>query len=104
MHIEDPELASLFSFVSVEVEVEESAIQVLDQSSLDVNWRRWPHSKDCQEVGNHWVESMSSLVLQVPSSIVPTQSNYLVNPDHPDFNKLKIGPSQTFTIDKRLFR
>lgn len=103
VHIEDPELASLLSFVSIEAEIEESFVQSLDVSQLDRNWRKWPHSRGCQEIGNEWINSASSLILQVPSSIVPTQSNFLVNPHHPDFENLKLGPSDSFTIDKRLF-
>jgi RES domain-containing protein len=41
-------------------------------------------------------------MLRVPSAIVPEESNYLLNPGHPDFLSLKIGEPQDFTIDSRL--
>jgi len=104
VHIEDPELASLFSFVSIEVEIEDSLIQSLDRSKLDSNWRQWPHSKDTQGLGNEWITSMSSVILRVPSSIVPTQNNFLINPDHPEFSSIKLGPPEPFSIDPRLFK
>ena len=104
VHIEDSELASMFSFASIEVEVDESLIESIDQSELDINWRRWPHSKACQIIGNDWINSFSSALLRVPSSLVPTQNNFLVNPDHPDFKNIKLGPPEPFTIDKRLFK
>ncbi len=54
-------------------------------------------------LGNRWLDSLETLVLKVPSAVIPSEFNYLVNPKHPDFNKVKIQSSQPFRFDKRLF-
>jgi RES domain-containing protein len=41
-------------------------------------------------------------VLEVPSVIVETESNYLLNPAHPDFTSLKLGTPEPFEFDPRL--
>ena len=43
-------------------------------------------------------------MLAVPSAIVPPESNYLLNPAHPDFKRIKIGKLSTVETDPRLIR
>jgi RES domain-containing protein len=46
----------------------------------------------------------SAVILPVPSVIIPNDLNYLINPKHRDFSKLKIGPPTDFAFDQRLFK
>jgi RES domain-containing protein len=43
-------------------------------------------------------------VLAVPSSVIPSETNYLLNPLHPSFTKIGIGAAQNFVTDLRLIR
>jgi RES domain-containing protein len=52
--------------------------------------------------GDAWIAAGTSAALVVPSALVPNESNYLLNPAHPDFFKLQIGEPQVCTPDKRL--
>jgi RES domain-containing protein len=45
---------------------------------------------------------MRSCVLEVPSVIVPHESNFILNPGHPDFALLEIGEPIDLDIDQRL--
>jgi RES domain-containing protein len=38
----------------------------------------------------------------VPSVIVPTEFNYVLNPVHPDFARIRIGTPLPFPFDARL--
>lgn len=40
-----------------------------------------------QPYGDHWTANQESPVLRVPSVVVPASYNYLLNPDHPDFDR-----------------
>jgi len=42
--------------------------------------------------------------LKVPSAIVPEESNYLLNPRHPDFHELTVDLPKQFNFDRRLAR
>jgi RES domain-containing protein len=45
---------------------------------------------------------MQTAVLKVPSAIIDLEYNYLLNPAHPDFEKIKIRSVNKFTFDPRL--
>lgn len=53
-------------------------------------------------IGDKWIQSRQSLVLKVPSIILPEEFNYLINPLHKDFSKVRIESITVFDFDKRL--
>lgn len=59
--------------------------------------------KKTRKMGDEFIDKNQFLVMKVPSAIVPGEYNYLLNPDHKDFSKLKIIDSNPFPFDKRLF-
>ncbi|MGB0743532.1 MAG: RES family NAD+ phosphorylase [Opitutales bacterium] len=61
----------------------------------------WPLSKT-RQTGDAWMRTAKKPVLQVPSAIVQVEQNYLINPEHRDFDKIEIGPAEVFTFDPRL--
>jgi RES domain-containing protein len=65
-------------------------------------WDVSPSGPASQRVGDAWCEGGHSAVLAVPSVLVPAQRNFLLNPGHPDFSKIKIHTPQPFTFDPRL--
>ena len=54
------------------------------------------------QIGDDWLESKSTAVLEVPSVLVPNQKNYLVNPKHPLFEAIQIVDRNPFAFDTRL--
>lgn len=56
-----------------------------------------------QSFGDRWIDSGESAVLEVASAVVPGEHNYLINPAHPDFNRISIDPPALFHFDPRLF-
>ena len=57
-----------------------------------------------QAVGDRWIESGESAVLEVASAVVPHEHNYLLNPSHSDFERIVVYPPALFHFDPRLFR
>jgi RES domain-containing protein len=57
-----------------------------------------------QALGDRWIEAMESAVLEVASTVVPHEHNYLLNPAHPEFAKITTDPPALFHFDPRLFR
>ena len=55
-----------------------------------------------QAVGRAWLERASHPVLEVRSAIIPEEPNYLLNPRHPKFDRIKIGKAEPFAFDPRL--
>lgn len=67
-----------------------------------VGWDAEPAGKVSLDIGKDWIESKSSLLLKVPSVVVPEESNVLVNPAHPDASKLTFTKVRKWIYDPRL--
>jgi len=96
--------AMMFPYVIFRIEIPESVIDTLPPKKLVGDWRSEPPSTSTKKLGDLWLKEKCSAVLAVPSALVPAETNYLLNPAHPDFKKLKIGKPTAFSIDHRLNR
>ena len=54
--------------------------------------------------GPAWLRAGQSAVLEVPSAIVPSEKNYVPNPRHPDFRRIRIGKALAFVFDPRMWK
>lgn len=79
------------------VRVERVSAQVLPAA-----WRDPAAGPELKDLGTAWVSRLSSAVLAVPSAVIPAESNYLLNPRHPDFSRIEVGEPQPFLTDPRL--
>jgi RES domain-containing protein len=55
-----------------------------------------------RSIGDAWISRAILPVLRVPSAVIPAEYNFLLNPSHKDFEKLRIGKPQRFQFDRRL--
>jgi RES domain-containing protein len=100
VHLESPEL--LEKYVVIEVTFDESLVGTVSRASLPKNWRASHPPDRVRAIGDSWVEKARSAVLRVPSTIIPAEFNYLINPRHPDFTKVHFGKPSPFQFDPRL--
>ncbi len=91
-----------FKYVAIPIEFEESLIEAIRLGSLPFDWGDNPPPPSAQAIGDIWVEEARSAILELPSAIVPSESNYLLNPLHPDFHRIVIGKPEIFSFDRRL--
>ena len=56
-----------------------------------------------QLMGDQFLQQKNHLLLKIPSAVIPEENNYLINPDHPDYKKIKIRTSKPYGLDRRLF-
>lgn len=94
--------AILEKYVLLRVDFDESMVRDMNRSALPSSWRADPPPAETQAIGDGWVAAGTSVALRVPSTLVPGESNFLLNPQHPDFKKLKIFKPQSFRFDPRL--
>lgn len=100
VHLESSDVLPSYSLCAVHFD--ESVVTRLDRSRLSGNWRESPAPPELLMIGDAWIAARSSAVLEVPSAVVESESNYLINPEHPDFVSLVIDPPRPFTFDPRL--
>ena len=80
------------------------SIKKITVSELPQNWNTFPHPLSTQIVGDKFIFENKYCVLQIPSSVTQGDYNFLVNPNHVDFKKIKITDVVKFTFDQRLFK
>lgn len=93
------ELVAIELHVPKSVLVEEVAARALPRS-----WRRYPAPVALQRLGNAWLDECAACLLRVPSALVPSESNFLVNPAHPDARKLRVRRKAPFRLEPRLVK
>ena len=75
--------------------------QSIPKSKLKTAWK--DELIYTQWMGDEFIKLNKLLLLKVPSAIVDEEYNYLINPEHSDFKKVKIVAVKKFQFDKRLF-
>jgi RES domain-containing protein len=83
-------------------ELDAQLIEAVAAERLPRQWRTLRGRAATQQLGDDWLAAGHSLALAVPSAIVPEESNYLLNPAHPAFARLRFGRPMPFLIDARL--
>lgn len=100
VHLEFKETLKLYKAISVSIP--KSAMEIVDPTSLPVDWSKPIPHPSTQLTGNHWIRNQSSIALRVPSAIVPIESNILLNPAHPKFQTLETGEPMDLPLDLRV--
>ncbi len=101
VHANPSELAE--NYVSFPVEIPSGIeIERIEPDDLPSGWRRYPSPAGLQEMGRDWIDGGTSAVLSVPSAMVPQERNYILNPGHAGFRKIRILDSERFIFDPRL--
>ena len=73
------------------------------EDDLPSDWKEIPWTHSTQELGTKWMIQAKYLVVAVPSVVVPTERTFLLNPAHPAFSKIHLGPPSAMDMDPRLF-
>lgn len=102
VHLESPDI--LRRYVSIPIRFDAGLCNRLPASHMPQNWTDDPAPISTRRLGTAWAKGGSSAVLAVPSALVTVETNYLINPLHPDFRKLEVGKAMAFKFDERLIR
>jgi RES domain-containing protein len=89
-----------FSFIRLDFD--RAMVETLPLSALPLNWKSEPPGPATKQLGDAWAKSARSAILAVPSVIIPSELNYVLNPAHPDFAKIVFAKPTAFTFDPRL--
>jgi len=94
----------LETFIRIPARFKPDLVERLSIAKLPRDWQSRPISPATRAIGDRWVQQQRSAVLMVPSVVVPEEFNYLLNPVHPDFEKIEIGRPVVYHFDPRLGR
>ncbi|MES2797623.1 MAG: RES family NAD+ phosphorylase [Bacteroidota bacterium] len=100
VHLRGEEIQSQFKLSVIEIPEDIS----IEKAGIFYNddWTEFENYYQSQEVGDEWAKSLRSVILRVPSAIIKNEYNFLINPQHSDFKKIKISKIEDFHFDLRL--
>lgn len=103
MTVQDAPLRANYILIPAHL-TDDLSVQTIALSDLPTDWRKPSASVALQAMGQEWLSARKCCALVVPSAVVPGESNWLLNPMHPDFGRIKIGPMQVLDVDARMRR
>lgn len=86
------------------IEIPDDSIEKINLKKLPDNWGNYPAPTLLAEIAEEWIESNRSIALEVPSAIIHTSSNFILNCRHPEYNRVKIIEHSEFNFDSRLIK
>jgi RES domain-containing protein len=91
--------------VAVTAEVPDSVSRTLISArQLPATWRQSPSPPELAEIGDRFVRDHRAAILIVPSALAPAESNWLINPRHPEFSRIRLHSIEAFEYDPRFFK
>jgi RES domain-containing protein len=92
-------------YVATPIEIfEQIAVTLISIPDLPTEWNVSPPIDTTRQIGTTWASGLRSAVLSVPSAVIPRERNYLINPAHPDFKRIRFHAPEPFYFDVRLGR
>jgi len=74
---------------------------ILRARFLPGSWNRTPPGEASQSIGGDWLEAGRSVAMEVPSAIIPAESNFLLNPLASGFHRVAVVDNRRFQLDLR---
>ena len=75
----------------------------VDLTALPQDWRNTPAPPQLAVWGDEFAEQATAAVLIVPSALAPKENNWLLNPLHADFQRIRIQEAEPLRYDPRMF-
>lgn len=85
------------------IEIPDEQIQVLKAAQLPANWYNNPAPDILKTIGDQFIAANKYLALKIPSVLMQEEHNYLLNPEHSAFSKVRIISERSISVDERLF-
>lgn len=88
-------------YVEIEIPDSVSILEVL-RNHLPKDWQSNPPGLATQTIGDDFVIQNEAAILKVPSSLVPEEYNYLINPNNSEASKIKVISTTKLRFDSRI--
>lgn len=91
--------------VSVAADIPDTVSRaILRTADFPTGWRNVPAPPALAAIGDSFAAQRKTAILAVPSALVPSESNWLLNPLHPEFARIQVREPEPFRYDARFFR
>jgi len=84
------------------LDIPDHSVTTIEAQELPQNWFHFPAPTVLSEIGQKWIDDGKTLALKVPSSIIHSAYNLILNCNHADYHQVKIVEQKPFRFDSRL--
>lgn len=83
-------------------EIPEKGMIGLKQADLPGNWKEIPSPSSTKDLGTKLLKTGNFPIIKIPSSVIPEEFNYLLNPCHIDSKQFKVLDVNDLIYDVRI--
>lgn len=92
-----------YKVMVISIAEDDYLMKQIQLKDLPANWRSLAAYAALQTIGSEWYMARESLVLKVPSAVIPLEYNYMINTEHPEFaDKVSLVRIEDYFWDERL--
>lgn len=92
-----------YKVMVVHIPDDEKHYKQISINTLPENWQSVSAYPALQKIGSMWYVNKESLILKIPSAVIPKEHNYIINTNHPKFSSLiKLTSTEEYFWDSRL--
>ena len=89
-------------YIGIEISIpDQMQIATPHDLSLPDDWRDIVPEEATAAYGTAWAQSGSTVVLRVPSAVIPNEFNFILNAAHPEFSRIIFRQTKV-EIDRRI--
>jgi RES domain-containing protein len=100
VNTDDPEDLYRMPYLLIPVDFDEAMVSRPEK--LPEDWKQDPPPPSTAKVGDEWLRSGRSVILEVPSAVITAELNFILNPLHKDFARIRMGEPESFEFASRL--
>ncbi|OLY92725.1 hypothetical protein BUE76_13115 [Cnuella takakiae] len=86
----------------IQLQVPDDSITICNIPDLPGNWKDVPAPAHTQRFGSRLLQAKETLMIKVPSTVVPQEFNFLINPLHPGMQQVRVLAIEDFVYDPRI--
>lgn len=101
VHLDVEDLPADLILIEIEVP-DDASIEEVGLDRLPEGWSSIADHPECVAIGDDWSASRRSLLVRVPSAVMPKETNVLINPEHPEAGRVRVVAAEPFQLDRRL--
>jgi RES domain-containing protein len=76
----------------------------IQAAHMPAHWRETPAPPELVQIGDEFVKKGETCLLLVPSALAVNETNWLINPQHPEFKRISLQAPEPLRYDPRMFR
>lgn len=84
------------------IEIPDFEISIINEALLPGDWKQIPTPSSTKDFGTYLLTRTKKMIFKIPSSILPEEYNYILNPAHPDSKTIKIIEIRDLVYDIRI--